>query len=446
MTQHAHSPLPHDLGDGLLLRRSTPADADTLAEINGRLHADPPAIFDERIAVWTRDLLSGNHPTFGTGDFTIVEDTRTGKIVSSLNLISQTWAYDGIPFGVGRPELVGTEPGYRKRGLVRVQFEEIHRWSAERGELVQAITGIPFYYRQFGYEMAMNLHGGRIGYAANVPKLKEGEVEAFRFRLVGEADLPFLAEVEAYGSRRWRVTCLRDATLWRYEVSGKSPGNVNRLEFCVIETAAGEPVGVVGHSDGIAWNRLGTMLVELKPGVSWLAVAPCLLRYLRATGEQYAVRDGKLFEGLGFWMGADHPLLQITKDRLPNLCRPYAWYLRVPDLPAFLRHIAPALEARLARSAAVGHTGDLKLDFYRDGLRLAFENGRLTTVEPWTATRDDGGSVGFPGLTFLQLLFGHRTLEELQAAFADCWVDGDDARALLNALFPKQASSFWPMA
>jgi hypothetical protein len=27
-------------------------------------------------------------------DFTIVEDTRTGKIVSALNLIHQTWTYD----------------------------------------------------------------------------------------------------------------------------------------------------------------------------------------------------------------------------------------------------------------------------------------------------------------------------------------------------------------
>ena len=76
-----------------------------------------------------------------------------------MNLISQTWTYDGIPFGVGRPELVGTQPEYRKRGLVRAQFEVIHAFSAERGEMVQAITGIPFYYRQFGYEMAMGLGG-----------------------------------------------------------------------------------------------------------------------------------------------------------------------------------------------------------------------------------------------------------------------------------------------
>ncbi len=452
MTQTDLAIWPRDLGDGLILRRSTAADADALAEFNARIHADPPVTTDERVAVWTRDLLAGNHPTFGQGDFTIIEDTATGKIVSSLNLISQTWAYDGIPFGVGRPELVGTDPAYRKRGLVRLQFEEIHRWSAARGEMVQAITGIPFYYRQFGYEMALTLGGGRRGYPANAPKLKEGEAEPIRFRPATEADLPFVVEVDAYASQRSRLTCVRDLAQWRYEVFGKGALDVNRLEFRIIETApavdsaAVEPLGMIGYGAGLEEGILGVAYIELKPGVSWLPVIAPLLRYLKVTGEAYAGQKGKPLDAISCWMGPEHPLCQVTQDRLPHVRRPYAWYLRVPDLRGFVQHVAPALEARLARSIAVGHTGDLKLDFYRSGLRLAFEQGRLMAVEPWVATRDDGGSAGFPGLTFLQLLFGYRTLEEVQAAFADCWVDGDDARALLNALFPKQASCFWPVA
>ena len=119
----------------------------------------------------------------------MVAEAETGRIVSSLNLISQTWTYEGIPFGVGRPELVGTLPEYRNRGLVRTQFDEIHKWSTERGELVQAITGIPYYYRLFGYEMALDLSGWRMGYEPNVPKLKAGEKEKFNIRLAVNNDL-----------------------------------------------------------------------------------------------------------------------------------------------------------------------------------------------------------------------------------------------------------------
>ena len=118
----------------------------------------------------------------------------------------------------------------------------------------------------------------------------------------------------------------------------------------------------------------------------------------------------------------------------------------MPDLPGFLRHVAPALEARLAKSVAAGHTGELKLSFYRDGLRLAFDAGRLTVVEPWMPAHEDGGAAAFPDLTFLQLLFGYRSLDELRGAFVDCWQDGDEPRTLLEALFPKQPSKFWPMA
>ncbi len=347
--------------------------------------------------------------------------------------------------GFGRPELVGTEPAYRRRGLVRAQFEEIHRWSAERGEMVQGITGIPFYYRQFGYEMALNLSGGRRCYAANIPKLKEGEPETHRFRPVAEADLPFVLAVDQAAAPRSRLTCVRDLRLWRYEAFGKSEMNGDRREMRIIETAAGEPLGVLAHGAFLENGLMGVSWIELKPGVSWLPIIPPLLRFMHATAEAYAARDGKPFEVLSFWMGPEHPLNQVAQDRLPHVRRPYAWYLRVPDLPAFLRHIAPALEARLARSWAVGHTGDLKLDFYRDGLRLVFEGGRLTAVEKWMASRDDRGGAGFPGLTFLQLLFGYRTLGALRDAFADCWVDGDEPRALLEALFPQQASTLWPV-
>lgn len=135
-----------DLGHGLIMRRATAADAEGLADFNKLIHRDPGVTApDEEVAAWTRDLLAGGHPTCGPNDFTIVAEQATGRIVSSMNLISQTWSYAGIPFGVGRPELVGTAPEYRNRGLVRAQFEVIHRWSAARGELVQGITGIPYY-------------------------------------------------------------------------------------------------------------------------------------------------------------------------------------------------------------------------------------------------------------------------------------------------------------
>lgn len=446
--------LPRDLGGGLRLRRSTRADADALADFNSRIHSDDGwDVPDARLGAWTRDLLTRPHPTFHSDDFTIVEETATGKIVSSMNLISQTWAYEGIHFPVGRPELVGTLPEYRNRGLVRAQFDLVHQWSAERGEMVQGITGIPYYYRLFGYEMTLNLGGGRAGFLTHVPRLKDGQPEPYRVRLAQEADLPFWAETYAQGSRRNMITCDWDETLLRCELKDKSHENVNRMEMRIIESAEGERVGILTHSFFNWGTMMPASVYELRPGMSWAAVTPSVVRYLAAQGQQYAQgpQYGKEplppFDSFGFWLGEAHPVYEVLGNRLPRISPPYAWFIRVPDLAGFLRHIAPALEARLAASPMTGHSGETKISFYRDGLRLVFEKGRLATVEPWKPTpQGHSGEAAFPGLTFLQLLFGYRSLDDLKNAFVDCWANNDEHSPLLRALFPRKPSDVWPIS
>ena len=67
------SQIPIDLGDDLKLRFATPADTDELAEFNTRLHEEVS------VGPGIRDLMSGDHPTCKAGDFTVVEDIKTGK-------------------------------------------------------------------------------------------------------------------------------------------------------------------------------------------------------------------------------------------------------------------------------------------------------------------------------------------------------------------------------
>ncbi len=441
--------LPRDLGNGLVLRLSTRADMEALADFNKWVHRDLGVTEpDEPVAEWTRGLLDGGHPTFGEHDSTLVVEKATGRIVSTLSLISQTWTYGGIPFGVGRVELVATAPEYRKRGLVRLQFDVVHQLSAQRGELVQAITGIPYYYRQFGYEMAMDLSGGRVGYPASIPALKEGQAEPFVLRQVVEADLDFVLELERISAQRSLVYAPRDERLWRYEIFERRAGDIQRLEWRIIQTAAGEPIGMVGFCPQ-PWgvSRLCIGCLELAPGRSYVEIAAGLLRGLRPEGEAVAATKGKILTGLQFELGEWHPVYEANQERLPQVRAPYAWYLRVPDLPGFLRTIAPALEERLAGSFASGHSGELKLSFYRSGVRLVLERGRFAGIEPWTPViTQDEGNAGFPDLTFLQLLFGYRTFAELRHARPDAWAADDEARGLLAALFPRRYSRFIPIS
>ena len=230
--------LPQDLGDGLVLRWATPGDADALATFNIRIHSDEPGEQEEWLEHWTRDLMNGEHPTTKASDFTLVVDENDGgKIVSTLNIISQIWTYDGIPFGCGRPELVGTDPEYRRRSLVRKQMDAIHAKSAARGEMVQAITGIPWYYRLFDYEMGLNLGGSRTYFWIRPGNDKPVDEELYQLREVTVDDIPTLMELYPAQCAGSLITRVRDEVLWRYEMTGNHKDSPYRRHVHMVETA-----------------------------------------------------------------------------------------------------------------------------------------------------------------------------------------------------------------
>jgi len=445
--------MTRDLGDGLLLRRATAADTEALVAFTSDVlrYQDAPEP-DVYIAAWARDLLSGGHPTVSAQDFVVVEDQRRRRIVSCAGLIAQTWLYDGIPIGVGNPELIGTHAEFRGRGLVRALLDVVHAQSAASGHQVQAIDGIPWFYRQFGYEMALALRGE---VSVDLGRLPVQIVGACHVRLAVEADLPFIAAVCEAAAVRSLVSGCRDAASWHYEFSGRSKDNQYRVVIAVVETA-GTPIGYIVHVPRLVGDRLVVMNFEVHTGYSWEAVIGAVLPYLRHTGLSYA-GEGQPCDRVGFHLGAEHPIYPLLGDFAPRDDGAYAWYLRVRDLKVFLHHIRTVLQRRLASSAFAAHSGVLRLSFYRGGLQLAFARGQLVRVDDWQQSRTLHGiekgvpttaeraDAYFPGMTFLQLLFGYRSLAELQHAFADCIMRSGETQALVTTLFPKLPSNVWPV-
>jgi GNAT superfamily N-acetyltransferase len=435
--------LPMELESGLTLRRGTPADAEKVADFNAHVHNDVE--FDgepiEWVRHWTLDLMSGVHPHVKANDFTIVFDGET--VVSTMMLIPQTWTYEGIPFAVGRIELVGTHPDYRKRGLIRKQFDIIHGWCVERSLPVQSITGIPWYYRMFGYDMALELAAGRIGYASNIPELKKDEREAFGFRSATLNDLPLIQQAYAIGQRRGPLACQLEEDYLKYIFSAKSPKW--GWAYTMIEDLDGQALGYIAYAID-AWGKTFHIFeYELLDHASWVMTFPAVLRWARQEGVKKMLdnKDKLELESLYFDLGTQHPCYELLPEYLPRERPAYGWYMRVPDLPAFLQHIQPVLESRLAASHLRGYSGELALNFYRSGVKLHFKAGAIERIEAWHTHKDEG-SARFPDLTFLQMVFGFRTFEELDSAYPDCY-GRKEAPALLNALFPRRASNVRPV-
>ena len=443
------SKMPIDLGDNLKLRFATPDDADALAEFNVRLHEAADA------GPNVKDLMSGNHPTCKASDFTVVEDTTTGKIVSSMCLISQTWTYGDIPFKFGQPEFVATESEYRRRGLVRKQFEVIHALSEARGEIMQGITGIPWYYRMFGYEMTLDMEAELVIDGIHIPTVKDGETETCRLRPRTDADNAFIQDHYARAIESQVFACPRSPELWEYEFNGRAADSGARMGWLLIEDTEGNRLGYVQH---LQWCYEGygegkdtdphfmVMRMELKPGVGYLHLMPSLLRELwkKAKATPIAVESkASAVSGIQLMLGREHPFYTVLPKSIVRKDLPYSWYIRIPDLIAFLRHIQPALEKHLIGTVAEGYTGELKISFYRSGIRFIFERGHIVKLTDWTPEDIEDGDAIFPDLTFLQLLCGRCRIEELASHFVDCWTKDTAAAVLLNCLFPAFKSEVW---
>lgn len=446
-----------DLGGGLICRWSTGADQDRIGRLLGTVHRrsaeDSPNL---RSADVPRIMMGDGFPYMGPGDYAIVEDTSRPDrpVVACTCLWRHVWRYAEVAFGVGQPEMVATDAAYRHRGLVRSLFAMVHARSAAEGHLVQGITGIAYFYRQFGYEYVLDLEGRRFVSIGEIPPTASDEPEPYGLRAAALDDVPQIMALYDQGRRGSLIWREAPAAFWQHHIAAwdhphvraRTPTQVglNARLYMVVD-GAGQAVGYVWLAAKRWGSGLEVSALELAPHVNWQAVAPSLLRALRAYGQQLpAVReDTPPFREISFILGRSHPFYTVLGDRLaPRYEPPYAWYLRVVDVPAFLRHIAPVLEARLAQSLLPGLTGSLKIDFYRSGLQLRFDRGKMVAAEPWRAPDyGDIADAGCPPTVFLQLLFGYRSLADLRAMFPDVWASGTETALLIDTLFPALPST-----
>ncbi|HEX4204010.1 MAG TPA: GNAT family N-acetyltransferase [Ktedonobacteraceae bacterium] len=449
----ADSNYQRDLGEGLLLRWSTRADTANIAELVGRVFRNsendaPNAYLQSSVEL----LMSGNHPLMGPGDYGVVEDTTKANhpIVACTCLWQHQWSYENVLFNVGRPEIVASDPTYRKRGLIRALFHMVHARSEARGDLVQAITGIPYFYRQFGYEYVLDLGGRRVTYLSAIPPLKQAEQEPYTLREASVEDVPLIMRYEDQRRASSMLWAHASEQYWRYEIRDgwqENPERYRKAVVLLIVDAQGEPVGFVIHDSQRRGTGLGVWGVEVDERINLQAIMPSVLRALQQRGIQVPTPkpDTLPLSEISFMLGRNHPVYTILGEELaPYQEPPYAWYIRVPDLPAFLKLIAPVLEDRVKKSPIAGYTGEVKLDFYNGGLRIIFEHGQFKAAENWQVPiYDANAGAGFPALVFLKALLGYRSLDELRYAYPDVWANTETA-VVLQTLFPARPSFVTP--
>ncbi len=407
------------LDNGLVLRTAAgPQDIERAAVFNGLIHGP-------ELEPTIRDLMT-HYPGIDGRDLVLVEDVSTGQIVSSLLLIPWTLSYEGVALPVGEMGMVGTLEAYRRRGLVRAQDAYFKRRLRERGCLLSLIQGIPYFYRQFGYEYALPLEGGRLLGGRDLPRAAREAV--FTFRQAAAEDLPLLTRLYEQAAEDLAIGTVRDREIWSYLFAHNT--GALACETWLVEDAAGHAAGYFRLPEYHFGEELAVNEVSRLEHDAALAV----LRWLKQAAAE------RSRPGVRLNLPASCILMRLAHSLGAHELGTYAWQVHVPDFAALLRAIGPVLERRLAASSFARLSRPVTLCFYRDSVRLDFAEGHLIEVTP---AGPCDGDICFPPLTFIPVLFGYRTVEQMHTVYPDLSVRGADM-LLIETLFPPMEGFVYP--
>lgn len=386
----------------LLLRPMLVGD---LAQIGELLSArgDPADAVDHRLVV--------EDPDAGFEACAVVVDGD--RVVSTATLLDETVRVgragaETVSLLAGQVELVATDPAYEGRGLVRALMGWAHERSAQRGHLLGVMIGIPYFYRLFGYEYAIDI--------PPTPTLTRAPVSPGTgvLRPATAADLPTIVRLQEAVQAAVDVAIAHSPARWRWllEREGTTVWVVERDGHVVATGRATDP-------------DEGVLLAE------------------GAALDQDAAAD--LVAGLAATAGPDGLSVQRRPGQVDDVCAPLftepshlaeQYYLRLPDPAAVLNALRPVLWQRHVASGLPRSGRDLVISTFGQHYRLAQLNDGFGPVQIGGPMQGPGaaGGLGCAPDHLGALLFGPLGMAGLKRRRPDVYPGSDPE--WFEALFP----------
>lgn len=337
---------------GLELRTARPSDLDQIGTLLAERGEESDAL-DHRLVV---------EGELGWDACAVVVDGD--RVVSTATLLDETVRVGDVVLPAGQVELVATDTGYEGRGLVRALMAWAHDRSRDRGHLLQVMIGIPYFYRLFGYEYAIDIPRARA--LREPPPGAVVREPASALREATTADIPALVALQEAAQAPYDVAMPHPAERWRWLLAheGSTTRVLERDGVVVASARTGPPDG-------------GLLVAEAAAADT--TASHDLLDALRGLGEPLTIVHRPLTAPGQVW--AD--LLE------PGGMDATQYYARLERPELVLDALRPVLTARL-RAAGLGR--DVVISTFGRHYRL-----------PWTADAglgpvEVGGPMQAPGV------------------------------------------------
>jgi len=361
------------------------------------------------------------HPTMTLKDFFIIKHKR--RLVSTINLIPVTWSIGGIPLKVAEMGMVATLPEYRGKGSIRRLVDEFHKEVKDQAYDLAVIEGIPYFYRQFGYEYAVPLLEETRIRLDQIPDSKS-KITICSFT---QKDIPNAMKLLEQSQRKFCVHSVRNNAVWRMQEKTGIASDPEPFQAFAVE----EEEKLIAYFRMRENRKEKELILTEITEVDQLA-AQAVLSFLRNFGLE---RD---LEILSAHISYEEPLTEHlialgAVKRIPT----YAWQVRITDYLKIFEKLRPLFESRLAASVYRRLTETLNFNFRSFTVQMEVREGKIVRIQKIDA--GERSPIGLNPSVFVQLLMGYRSRQELETTFPDVRIDVSHKR-LIDILFPKLPS------
>jgi predicted acetyltransferase len=410
-----------ELPDGFEFRvLRTDDEFEELLQFNSIIH-------EEGDAKTLRRLIE-NLPGFGREHNYFVRDLDKGVIVSAANEIPSIWDYDGVALRNLELGFVGTLEEYRNHGFIRALYSYFEKRFFEGEYDISTIQGIPYYYRQFGYDFVLPLDQSAVLRADQILRVNEETPPEYMSLTVRDTvpnDIDSLAALYDKMAQRLLVTVRRSRNLWDVQERIKKRYQ-DAFRTLVIENEE----TIEGYLRVTSYKEQGYINV-FESSIITISAVNRTLQFLRKHALELGVSTITLPGTV------ESNLSRVGLDLGGHINRGWKNMVRIPDMVRFLNKIRPVLEKRLHGTMFEGITRELFINVFRNCPALRFENGSLLEVEdvgmPLTSDKLEFRT---PPNDFVRLILGDYDIAELENNNIDFIVRGP-VRSLVSTLFPK---------
>jgi predicted N-acetyltransferase YhbS len=370
------------------------------------------AFAGEGVDILARRLWN-DHPVMTSSNFFSLWDGD--KMVATLNLIPQTWSLGGIKLKVAEMGLVASDPAYRNRGLQRILNKQFDKRLREDGYHLAVIEGIPFFYRQFGYEYSIPLDDQALLPLQNLPKQL-----SYVIAPLAHEDVPNVMKLLEASQKKYLVHSIRSREEWIMQ----------------------ERTGHVGESTNKTYivKRKGSHIAYFRATIKDAVV---ILHEINDTDEETSKQIAAFLRKLGEENGStelaskesyDAPFNKYLSTLGSTEKQPYAWQVKVVDPFRVLTAITKVFEERVAQSQYQSYTGLIPINLYGVTITITFTDGLITGVKQNPS--EQRGDIMINPRIFSKMLLGYRSLDELESEYLDVRIK-PEYRELVSILFPK---------